>query len=935
MSYDNDYNPRSGAFRGETGDRAREPACGAGELKALLHRIAEHIANADERQQATLEQMQTRLAHLAEEAQSARTFAPPELGAAFSRIEESIAALSDRLATGQNSPRPEAADRPVEERRDFWPDHPSDFQDPLAARETQPRPKQSHWMRSPADAPPPLRSAAAQFSDLWDKSSHQPRTQTAFGTEAFAPRSSVDEQEGDWDRASAEALTRLYEPDHDGQRAAPTDQDESQYRWSERTGGNESGEQLERRFAEIAAKVEKWLGQMNPHAIPALETRLDRIETKIGSALNELAKRANAEDLRAVEAHIGELAEHVERARSRLARLDEMDGHLKRLLDQVSDEHLQKLFEERVPGESRLADIAEAVANRISEQGVFGGEGRDLNRLRELHDVIADFVFSQRQNDQQTAGALAAIQEAVLNLLDRMDALEQTRLPSGMGRAQEADWAQSPAKSIRTTDAYAFRDSDFGTAAEDIGRDRSRAYEPTKADPAPIVDAEASVARAETGHEKRSDRLRWLQDEGPDEQSATTEAAGAQPLALRTSREEFLAAARRAAQKASQEAAQEATEDSRPGRRVAGARPVTGLLMATLAVALAVGIGVTSYNIYRGNIGKPWLLEGHRLNLVNPSAAGGSVEGGAAGGIAPADKAAGSDAPEVIIEDQPSRNPAAPDYDGQTKTARVTGVPGSIVDDGVLSFEDLGINTTPASLKPDNGRIEPPPLPQKPTASRLMPPATVGPLSLRTAAADGDPSAEFEVAVRLDEGRGVERNVKEAVIWYQRSASRGFAPAQYRLGTLYERGVGVPMDRGRAMAWYKSAAEKGHLKAMHNFAVLSASGEPSDYRTAARWFEEAASRGLVDSQYNLAILYESGRGVDRDLKQAYKWFALAARGGDKEAARRRDRVKWMLNAGELKMAEAMIGSWKPKPSDTLVNDARAAGEIWKTRDKQS
>jgi len=296
-----------------------------------------------------------------------------------------------------------------------------------------------------------------------------------------------------------------------------------------------------------------------------------------------------------------------------------------------------------------------------------------------------------------------------------------------------------------------------------------------------------------------------------------------------------------------------------------------------------------------------------------------------------------SEAPGIIIEDPPALGPATPVPDDQKRNTRTAiPLPGSIVDHGVLSIGDFGTSSSPAAYTPDDaGPVQAPSLPsQKPQASNLMPPAAVGPLSLRLAAANGDPSAEFEVALRFDEGRGVERNLTEAVTWYQRSASRGFAPAQYRLGTLYERGLGVPMDRGRAMAWYRSAAEKGHVKAMHNFAVLVANGASSDFKTAAYWFEEAAARGLVDSQYNLAVLYESGHGVERDLKQAYKWFALAARGGDQEAARRRDRVKWMLGASELKTAEAMVQSWKPKPSEPTVNDVRTAGELWKLREKQ-
>jgi localization factor PodJL len=215
---------------------------------------------------------------------------------------------------------------------------------------------------------------------------------------------------------------------------------------------------------------------------------------------------------------------------------------------------------------------------------------------------------------------------------------------------------------------------------------------------------------------------------------------------------------------------------------------------------------------------------------------------------------------------------------------------------------------------------------------QTLPPAAVGPLSLRIAAANGDPSAEFEVAARLAEGRGVEQDFKQAVIWYQRSASRGFAPAQYRLGTLYERGLGVKAELGRAKAWYRSAAEKGNIKAMHNLAVLSAGSVPSDYKTAAHWFTEAADRGVRDSQFNLAVLLESGIGVQQDLKAAYGWFKIAAQSGDKEAPRRIEQLRHRLVAAEISTGEAFARNWRAKPADPLVNDVRAAGEAWKLRD---
>lgn len=221
-------------------------------------------------------------------------------------------------------------------------------------------------------------------------------------------------------------------------------------------------------------------------------------------------------------------------------------------------------------------------------------------------------------------------------------------------------------------------------------------------------------------------------------------------------------------------------------------------------------------------------------------------------------------------------------------------------------------------------------------ASRLdLPAATIGPLSLRLAAANGDSSAEFEVGARFAAGEGVPQNFIEAAKWYQRSADQGFAQAQYRLGALYERGLGLKTDRGQAALWYERAARQGNVNAMHNLAVLSANqvGESPDYVTAAQWFEEAAKRGLPDSQFNLAILYENGLGVKRDLTQAFMWVSLAARQGDADAVRRRDIIRGKLTADQIAAANRMVDAWRPLSTDRTVNDAIAAGELWKKNPK--
>jgi len=123
------------------------------------------------------------------------------------------------------------------------------------------------------------------------------------------------------------------------------------------------------------------------------------------------------------------------------------------------------------------------------------------------------------------------------------------------------------------------------------------------------------------------------------------------------------------------------------------------------------------------------------------------------------------------------------------------------------------------------------------------------------------------------------------------------------------------------------------VKAMHNLAVLAAgaqSGGP-DYRTAATWFQTAAEHGLADSQFNLGVLLENGLGVEKNLAQAYQWYALAAKFGDKESARHSDRVRSEMDAAEIQSAEKAVSAFFAKASDRIANDVFAASEDWKTR----
>ena len=218
--------------------------------------------------------------------------------------------------------------------------------------------------------------------------------------------------------------------------------------------------------------------------------------------------------------------------------------------------------------------------------------------------------------------------------------------------------------------------------------------------------------------------------------------------------------------------------------------------------------------------------------------------------------------------------------------------------------------------------IEDPAAATRETASLPLPPAALGPLPMRQAAAQGDAAAQYAIAIRYADGNSPQHDLKAAAEWLERAARSGLAPAQYRLAAMYERGLGLPKDIDQARIWYTAAAEKGNIKAMHNLAVSISGrdGGTPDYALAAKWYGEAAAYGLADSQFNLGILAEHGLGMTKNLTEAYKWFALSAASGDAEGAKRREVIRVQLAPETLAEAEATVKAWTAKEALAEANE---------------
>ena len=139
----------------------------------------------------------------------------------------------------------------------------------------------------------------------------------------------------------------------------------------------------------------------------------------------------------------------------------------------------------------------------------------------------------------------------------------------------------------------------------------------------------------------------------------------------------------------------------------------------------------------------------------------------------------------------------------------------------------------------------------------------------------GDASAQCNIGVMYEQGRGVAQNYREAMRWFRLAAVQGNSSAQSNLGVMYHKGQGIAQDYGEAMKWYRMAAEQRNPEA----------------------------------QFNLGVMFEEGRGVAQDRVRAHMWYNLAAAASTDEnaklAARNRDIVTKNLTREQLFRAQEM------------------------------
>ena len=135
----------------------------------------------------------------------------------------------------------------------------------------------------------------------------------------------------------------------------------------------------------------------------------------------------------------------------------------------------------------------------------------------------------------------------------------------------------------------------------------------------------------------------------------------------------------------------------------------------------------------------------------------------------------------------------------------------------------------------------------------VAPRTDASPRELEAAAAQGNSAAQFRLGQFYE---GTPDGDAEARAWFAKSASQGNPGAEYHLALLLRDGRGGPRDEQAGFASLSKAARAGYSAAEVGLgdAFLAGRGVPRDVAKAQEWYRAAAVQGDVEGQLRLGEL---------------------------------------------------------------------------------
>ena len=86
-------------------------------------------------------------------------------------------------------------------------------------------------------------------------------------------------------------------------------------------------------------------------------------------------------------------------------------------------------------------------------------------------------------------------------------------------------------------------------------------------------------------------------------------------------------------------------------------------------------------------------------------------------------------------------------------------------------------------------------------------------------------------------------------------------------------------------------------------------GVEKDEKEAVKWYTKAAEQNDSSAQNNLGVMYSKGQGVTQDYIQAHKWFNIAGMNGSEVAAKNRDALAKRMALAQVAEAQKLAREW--------------------------
>jgi TPR repeat protein len=184
----------------------------------------------------------------------------------------------------------------------------------------------------------------------------------------------------------------------------------------------------------------------------------------------------------------------------------------------------------------------------------------------------------------------------------------------------------------------------------------------------------------------------------------------------------------------------------------------------------------------------------------------------------------------------------------------------------------------------------------------------------KKAATLGYAPAMWQVGLLYETGDAGEQDLAQAARWYKQAADLNEPRAMTDLGGLYEKGRGVDKDLAQAAALYRKAADLKYPPAMVNLGVFCENGiaVEKNLAQARTWYEQAADLNNSTAMFYLGVLYEKGKGVTVDYDKAMAWYKKAA---DLHNAAAMNAIGNLYDNSSYKTDPAQALAWYKKAAD--------------------